>query len=1069
PLPSGGEGQGEGAGGGGPSRNPQTEILPLFARLSLAEQQRVFSVGSRRRIVLATNVAETSLTIPGIRYVIDSGLVRLNRYLPRRQIQSLQVEQVSQASAQQRRGRCGRVAEGVCVHLYAEAVLLESPAFTDPEIRRSSLAGVILQMAALELPPIAEFPFLDPPSRSLVEQGYRTLFEIGALDAQRQLTPLGRQLAQFPLDPQIGRMILQARDEQVVSEVLVLAAVLTIQDPRERPLDNLAAADAAHAPWRDPRSDFFGFLRLWNAWQQAWRTLPTTNRVRRWCKANYLSYRRIIEWQNLVRELAELVREQGWKVRIPGPVHDDSFYDRVHRAVIAGIPLQIGRREETMDYRAARGPAFYIFPGSALFEKAPPWVVAFALVETAKLYARVVGEINPEWVEQVAPHLCRQTHVDIEWDAEQGFVYAREIVSCGELTLLADRRVHYGRVDPATAREVFLREGMVPGNLRSGHAWRRDHQRLLDEIRTLEHKIRRPHGLLNEPAIFVHFDRLIPADVCSTRALDDWLHRERRDIRVPRAVALAAISDPVHEADWPDALTFPGHAFPLRYRCAPGEADDGITLVCSESLLASLPPWGTDWLVAGALPEKVRLLIRTLPKELWTACQPLPHTVEAFLQEVTNRPVVPEANPPHPAPQTAAGPASPPEGRGICRRDPLSPPGGAESDETPRGHGRQRVRVRGRLVFTGAAQSLTKALAQYLTRRLRMPVTAEQFAPDRLPEHLVMKVAVTDAAGKTLRVTRGRPAEAGYTSRLPAKSDWLPREWDRHGWTDWEGPALPESVPLPSCAAAGRAGYPALVDEGQTVGVRLFLDAGETQEQHAAGVVRLFRRCAAELVERFQKNLPVPQACQRALLALPGERGSALDDFVELLIEEVVRGGGPDAAYPRGPAVFRERVDAARSELFELASARADLLGRVMEQRAAALQAAGPVRSDAGAVPAVADIDRQLVFLFRPGFLGATDLLPHYPRYLRAVVIRLERLRLDPVKDRTKAGAVRPFQEQLDARWVKLQGRPPPSLLRFATLLQEYRVAQFAQELGTAEKVSPKRLQTAWEKVEAHG
>ena len=980
---------------------PNTEILPLFARLSLAEQQRVFTIGGRRRIVLATNVAETSITIPGIRYVVDSGLVRLNRYRPRRQIQSLQIEPVSQASARQRRGRCGRVADGVCVHLYSEETLAESPPFTDPEIRRASLAGVILQMETLRLPPIDEFPLIQPPSRALIEEGYGTLFEIGALDDQKRLTPRGRELGQFPVDPRIGRMILRAREEGALSEMLVLAAALSIQDPRERPFDRLPQADAAHEPWRDERSDFFGYLRLWNAWQTQRRTVKTTNRLRRWCKAGFLSFRRMLEWQNLFRELADVVGDLGWNARVRETVKDDCFYDRVHRSILAGIPLQIGTRSGSMEYQGAHGRNFFIFPGSALFASAPRWVVAFSLVETVRLYARVVGAIQPEWVEQVAPHLCSRTHHDVAWDAEQGFVYARETVRCGDLTLLDDRRVHYGRIDPVAAREIFIRDGLAPGHLRSRSDWLARHRRLLEQITALEQKLRRPHGLLHEMAISDHFHRLVPPEVCSTRALDQWLQEQRPPLDLTIEQAMIPQSEPVAAADYPDETFLRGCRFPLRYRYAPGEPDDGITLSCPESLLKSLPPGATDWLVLGCLPEKVRALIRSLPKPIWTACQPLDRTVADFLG-------------------TAA-----------------------------------RERAIGE-------QPLTDVLARFLGQRLNARVRPADFDPSRLPEYLVMKLAVLDRTGQVLCIVRSRPADAAVSSELPDQSSWLPREWIRRGMTGWDGPALPDHVVLPAGVPLKVSGYPALVDEGESVGLRIFLEESEARARHRAGVKRLFRRQQHDLVARLEKDLPVPMPVQLALLAMPGENRTALEDFIELLIDEVIRGGQPE--YPRDPAILQRRVQSARADLFERAGELGRSLGRILEQRDAAIRAVQQARGKFAASPAPADLERQLAFLFRAGFLRDAEGWREYPRYLQAISVRLERLALDPAKDRAKWEAVRPFQQLLDARFAQPSDRPPSAALqRFARLLQEFRVAQFAPELGTAEKVSPQRLQAAWE------
>ena len=984
---------------------PNTEILPLFARLSLSEQQRVFTSGGRRRIVLATNVAETSLTIPGIRYVIDSGLVRINRYRPRRQIQALQIEPVSQASARQRRGRCGRVANGLCVHLYSAETLAESPPFTDPEIRRASLAGVILQMAMLRLPAIEEFPFLHPPQRVVIEEGYRTLFEIGALDDKKKLTQLGRDLGEFPVDPQIARMIVQARRENVVSELLVLAALLSIQDPRDRPAEQVAAADQAHHLWQDERSDFHAALRLWNDWQTQRKKLPSAGRLRRWCKDKFLSYRRLLEWHNLFHELADVVADLRWNVPVTEKVHDDCFYDRVLRSVLAGFPLHLGRRGDHSEYQGTHDRQFYIFPGSGLFKATPPWIVAFSLVETYKLYGRMVAAIDPEWLEQVAPHLCHSAYGEIAWNPERGFVVARESVTCGGLRIITGRRVHYGRIKPDVAREVFIREALVPGNLRSRGDWLKLHRAMLETIHNWEHKIRRPNSLLDPQAIFEHFHRLVPATVCSTRDFDRWLQEQRPALALPMEAAMYSSPTPLIPADYPDQLQFRGHTYPLRYRFAPGDAADGLVLRCPEKLLPVLPAYAADWLVPGWLPEKIRLLIRSLPKERRAVCNPLQAIVDDFLQ---------------------APPAAP----------------------------------------------LLPALAAYLNARFHIAVQPADFSAARLPEHLIMKIAVLDAQGKVRQVIHEKPTAAPEATQVDPSSAWMPPGLYQTGWTTWPAVALPESLVLEGSVR----GYPALVDEGATVGVRLFLDARLAQGQHRNGVVRLFRICEPAGVANLERRIPLSVPVQLSLSVLGGEKQSALADFVDLVIATAFLDPGETGGgrYPRDAALFHERAAAARTRLPSLAAGLGAGLTEIFAQRDASIQQLAELRkaratsTPAGSVLAemLADIERQLAFLFRPGFLRGAGGWQRYPHYFKALAVRLDRLKLDPFKDRTKWDSIRPFQELLDAKLAEAPGQLTPAVQRFAELLQEFRVSQFAPEVGTLEKVSPKILQTLWSNIQ---
>ena len=613
---------------------PETDVLPLFGRLSMAEQQRVFRTGDRRRIVLATNVAETSITIPGIRYVIDSGLARISRYNPRTQVQGLQVEQISRASARQRRGRCGRTSAGVCVRLYSRETLENAPAFTDPEIRRSSLAGVILQMEALGLPPLENFPLPDPPQAGRIREGYRALFDIGAIDEKKRITDIGRELALLPVDPHLGRMLLQAEKEGALAELLVLAAFLSIQDVRERPTEREAEADAAHRQWEDPRSDFLTILNLWKFLDSEIAAGISRTRLRKLCKSRFLNYRRVMEWRNLWQELRRHLRERGRRVP-DGPLPETFDYGSIHRSILAGIPANIGTRGERGEYIGARDRRFYIFPGSGLFRNSPEWVMAFALVETTRLYARTVAEIEPQWLEQVAPHLCKSVYADPAWDPEKGFVYAEESVVSGGLCLVEKRRVHYGSVRPREAREIFIRDGLVPGNLRGGGPRFEPHRRLLEEIRERETRLRRPGALFDFQAVYEHFDRLLPADIHSTRDFERWLRKTRTDIALPLEKAMLPRLDPIDwEKEYPDEIAFGGVSFPLLYTFDPDDELDGVALVCAPEDLPLIPSWAPEWLVPGYRREKVERLLRTLPRNLRAPIPSIAETARRFAAAV---------------------------------------------------------------------------------------------------------------------------------------------------------------------------------------------------------------------------------------------------------------------------------------------------------------------------------------------------------------------------------------------------------------------------------------------------
>nr|MCU0752316.1 ATP-dependent RNA helicase HrpA [Akkermansiaceae bacterium] len=583
-------------------RYPGTGVLPLFARLGLGDQQRVFHPGNQRRIILATNVAETSLTIPRIACVIDSGIARVNRWSPGRGVQRLQIEPVSQASARQRKGRCGRVRDGVCIRLYEENDLTERAEFTDPEIRRSSLAGVILRMKALGLPEISEFPFLDPPAPKAVSEGYRTLREVGALDREKSLTDYGRQMSRLPVDPRLGRMLIEARKEHCLAEMLPIIAALESNDARERPAEKIREADAAHAKWKDGESDFTGILRMWRDVMEfredngRWKR----NALRKFCTTAFLNARRVMEWGNVADELSDLL-EREWRLRIPA-LDKDAPYAAIHRCLLAGVPRQFGLWDrESKTYRSASGGFFAVFPGSALFgiPKRHEWVVAMELVETTRLWARRVARIDPEWIEQVAPHLCRSRYGEAHWDEKQGAVYGRETVICGGLPVVSGRRVHYGRVDAKAARSVFLREGLLGGGLRKRCRFLDEIEAMRELIGAVEEKLRRPGGLWSEEAVLRFCEERIPENIHTAADFHKWLAKNEDALTLSLADVLDEDLESLGLDLYPDTLNHDGGEYPLYYHAAAGERDDGVTLGVHVDQLPKLPPWLPAWGVDG--------------------------------------------------------------------------------------------------------------------------------------------------------------------------------------------------------------------------------------------------------------------------------------------------------------------------------------------------------------------------------------------------------------------------------------------------------------------------------------
>jgi len=983
-----------------------TEVLPLFGRLSMGEQQRVFKTGGRRRIILATNVAETSITIPGIHYVIDSGQVRLSRYNPRTQVQGLQVEQVSQASARQRRGRCGRVTDGICIYLYDKDTLEGSAQYTDPEIRRTSLAGVILQMDLLGLPPIERFPLLDPPQPALVREGYKALQDIGAIDADRKLTPMGRDISKFPTDPHLARMIVQAHDEGALPEILVLASFLSIQDVRERPTEKAEEADLAHKQWRDPKSDFITILNLWNFIEDERGEGGSHGKLRKLCKKNFINYRRVMEWRNLWSDLRKSVRDLGWdqsrakakrrKERKESNLGDfatlrDINYDLVHRSLLAGLPANIGLKGEYREFTAARNRKFFIFPGSGLFKKPPEWVMVFALVETTKLYARTVAEIKPEWLEDVAPHLCKAVYKKPEWNPDQGFVYAKESIVSGGLTLLDGRPVHYGPIHPEEARKIFIREGLAPGNLTTRGGWLKLHHRMLDDIAALEEKVRRPGALLDHDAIKDHFEQLLPPDVYSVKTLENWVHKKHARIAMQMTDAMYPQSTPVTPEDYPDELTFHHEPFQLIYTFDPGEELDGIALVCPTDKLAFLPDWAPDWLVPGWLEEKVNRLLRTLPKNVRTTVMPIDQTARNF----SHTP--------------------------LCVKK-----------EVP----------------------LIDALSVYLQQEFKLPVDGSDFDESALPAFLRMKVIETKD-NEIVRVHTSISDEHRLTVHRSGV-EMAFAKWALPPQREWPGDALPEFIA--SQDSKKTQGYPVLTAEAGGVGRQVFLSKIEAAASHRSGLVQLFRIQQADQVKYLEKRPPLPPITQLTLSAI--DEGFLTDFFDASIHEALTKDGRVDI---HDAATFAERAMEARGTLYEIAAENSEIVESLLEQREKMVSVLEELPGD---IDSRLDMELQLDFLFRPGFLQTSDIFSRYPRYLKAMLIRTQRIRNNAPADLRKLTEVEPFQNRLSTKLLESDDiGSAHELLEFAMLLEEFRVNRFAPEIKPPVKVSAQRLEEAWSQL----
>ena len=610
------------------------EVLPLFARLSIEDQQKIFRTSGTTRIILATNVAETSLTVPGIKYVIDAGLARVNRYSPRAKVEQLQIEKISQAAAKQRAGRCGRVSNGICVRLYSEEDFNARPEFTDPEILRSSLAAVILRMAALRLGDVADFPFLEAPSSRLINDGYLLLQELGAVDAKRELTEVGSQMARLPLDPRVGRMILAAKKENCLAEILIIAAALAIQDPRERPMDKREAADQAHSKFKDEKSDFMGFLKLWVFYDEALKTKKSNKELLNKCHSNFLSFLRLKEWRELHGQLREIAEEMDFKWN-----QEEASYDQIHRALLAGLLGNIGFKDgEAESYQGARGIRFNIAPGSALKKARPKWVMAAELMDTSKLYARCVAKIEPDWIEPLARGLTESHYSDPRWDRKPAQVVAWERVSLYGLSIIPKRRVHYGPINPQESREIFIREALANMEFDTRAPFFAANRKLIAEIEELEHKARRQDVLVDEQVLFAFYDAIVVQDVVNGAGFEKW--REAAEREKPRLLYLSKDDLMRHgaagvtEAQFPETLLVNEVTLQLKYRFEPGHALDGVTATVPLHLLNQLDPASTDWLVPGMIREKVTYLVKALPKTIRRVCVPVPDFVTLFLERV---------------------------------------------------------------------------------------------------------------------------------------------------------------------------------------------------------------------------------------------------------------------------------------------------------------------------------------------------------------------------------------------------------------------------------------------------
>ncbi|HEU4567008.1 MAG TPA: ATP-dependent RNA helicase HrpA [Marmoricola sp.] len=973
------------------------DVVPLFSRLSAAEQHRVFEAHSRRRVVLATNVAETSLTVPGIRYVIDTGLARISRYSTRTKVQRLPIEPISQASANQRSGRCGRVEAGIAIRLYSEEDFASRPEFTDPEILRTGLASVILQMLSLGLGELGRFPFVDPPDQRNVRAGMQLLEELGAVSTasatsaggRRKLTGTGRRLARLPIDPQLGRMILEADRLGCLREVLVLAAALSVQDPRERPVDQEARADQLHARFRDKTSDFLTWLNLWRHLRTEQQARGSSS-FRRMCREEFLNYLRVREWQDYERQLRQVAREIGLK---PGKPATEVDADGIHQALLSGLLSHIGLRDpERRDYLGARGARFAIFPGSGLFRNQPAFVMAAELVETSRLWGRQVAAIDPAWAERLGAHLVKRSWSEPHWSRKRESAMAYERVTLYGVPLVADRLTGLGKVQPELARELFIRHALVYGEWRARHRFFETNRRLLEEAEELEHRARRRDIVVDEHTLFDFYDARIPAEVVSGAHFDSWWKQERRRrpdlLTFDPAMLVHETAGAVTAQDFPDEWHEGATELPVSYTFEPGAADDGVTIDVPVATLNTIGDAPFSWNVPGLRQELVTALIRSLPKQLRVNFVPAPNVARSFLAAV--------------------------------------PPG---------------------------EEALPDALARYLRAQTGVPVPPEAWDWSRVPAHLRPTFRVVDDAGQ--EVARGKdlaalkePLRASFEQAMQSAS----ADVSATGQTSWTFGTVEPSF-VQTRAGHEVRGFPALVDEGGSVGLRVFGSEDEQAARHRLGVRRLLVLVvpAPDLVAGLDNAAKL------------GLAGSPYPSVRELVDDCVLAAAGElvdQHPVVRDEAAFAALADLARRELAPRAE---DVLGRVLrvlgDWREVSRLLSG--RVDMALLASVSDMQGCLERLVHRGFVAeAGAALRDYPRYLAALRIRRERLDTEPRRDAELMAWVDPLQQAWQHRVDALPpGRPPgEALTRVRWLLEEYRVSLWAQHLGTAAPVSDTRI-----------
>ncbi len=978
---------------------PNTEVVPLYARLSLAEQSKIFSPHRGRRIVLSTNVAETSLTVPGIRYVIDTGRARVSRYSFRTKVQRLPIEAISQASANQRAGRCGRVADGVCYRLYSEEDFQGRPAFTDPEIIRTNLAAVILQMLHLRIGDIRNFPFVDPPDQRMISDGFKLLEELQAVTEDNKLSSLGKRLVNIPLDPRFARMLLESANNGCLAEVMIITTGLSIQDPRERPADKQQAADQSHKKWQEPNSDFVSLLNLWRHFEEQRQQL-SGNQYSRYCKSNHVSYLRMREWRDLHHQVHTACR--GLKLTSNT---EPAEQDAIHRSILSGLLGQVGILQDKWEYLGTRNRKFFIFPGSGLSKKPPKWLMAGSLMETTKQFALTVAKIDSDWLEPLAAHLVKKSYSEPFYNKKSGQVMAKERQTLFGLSIVENKNRVYGQVAPQDARKVFVQQALVEEGYRGKGEFYKHNHKLVEELQALEDRFRRRDLLVEQQAIFDFYDQLVPEGIYNLAAFEKW--RKQAEAKTPKLLLidkeyllLRGLSQD-EQAQFPETISCDGIPYQLRYHFQPGHAEDGVSAVVPLALLHQLPRYFFEWLVPGMLRDKCIALVKSLPKQTRRHFVPVPDHVDVFLRK-------------------------------------------AKPQDRP----------------------LTEVLAEHLRTVSGVIIEPEQWRPESLDSWYQMNFVLEDEHGATIAMARSleqlqRDFKQQISQGLEKAAD---QSSSRQGITEWDFDELPEEVALQHGKISIKA-WPALRDCGDSVSLEVLDNPLQAEKISRQGQLRLALLRGREQVKYLEKNL-----LRGKDLALKAANIGARQRLIEALISASFQQAlFVDQKVVRDQQQFDQAFEKGISQVVGLAQDYAasieSLLPRLHDLQKQLRTMGLP------AIYAAEDIRNQLDWLFASETLsGVTDeTISHYPRYIKAIQVRVEKLTVQQSKDRQHIAEISDLLS--GCREALVEDQPLSSdleaaLLDYCWLVEEYRVSLFAQQLKTKVPVSLKRLNKRWAEID---